>query len=386
MNTPQVNRRSFIKSTGAMTLAIGASNRVLGANDEVVLGMIGTGGRGQSLLKTITNIPGIRIGALCDLRDDRLEKAAYICENYKPAPKTYKDYMKLIENEKSLDGIMVCNEIGNHAKVVVPVLEAGFNCFSEKSMDCTVEKVDQIVAAARKSKGIYQIGFQRRYAPVFQKCIAAIHEGAIGDVNFLQGAWQWSWSVGGWVGDIEMSGGELVEQACHHMDVMSWVMKGQKPLKAVAMGLITRERNNFPEHPSEDHSAVMFEFPGDVIFSYNHLFLCPKEFEYERLWVYGSKGGVDLPAGMKYPRPGMGDAENLYPAPDPQDWGRGTSEQLESFARHIRNNEKPLSNEITGAISTLTAIMGHKAMYKMNEKKWEPSIVTWDDLGSTTLG
>ncbi|HQH70841.1 MAG TPA: twin-arginine translocation signal domain-containing protein, partial [bacterium] len=43
----EVSRRSFIQATaaGASTLALGVSNRVLGANDEVVLGMIGTGGR-----------------------------------------------------------------------------------------------------------------------------------------------------------------------------------------------------------------------------------------------------------------------------------------------------------------------------------------------------
>ena len=379
MSKQPVSRRTFIQSASASAIAFGISKNSSGASDEVVLGIIGTGGRGQALLKRITEIPGIRIAAVCDKKEDRLQKAAEICAQYKPTQ--YADFKKLLDKEK-LDGCIVATEVGNHAMCVVPVLEAGLNCFSEKPMDCTVEKVDQIVKAARKAKGIYQVGFQRRYAPGFQKAVQYIHDGKMGKVTFMQGQWSWSWSVGGWVGDVDMSGGELVEQACHHMDVMQWVMKGQHPLRCSAFGSIKGERGQMPAFPSEDHSSVIYEYPDGIIYNYNHMFYCCEQFQEERLNVHLEKGGINLIEGMKYPRPGMGNPEQISEkAPD---WGYGTYEELAAFAKHIRNKEKPLSNCETGRVSTLISLMGRMAMYKRDSKKFECSTVAWEDLKSET--
>ena len=387
MTNKDVNRRSFIQTTsiGASVIAAGSARNVLGANDEVVLGIIGTGGRGQSLLKRITNIPNVRIACICDLRENRREQAAVICEDYNPKPNLYSEFRDMLDKEK-LDGCIVATEVGNHAHCVVPVLETGLNCFSEKPMDCTVEKVDRIVKAARKAKGFYQVGFQRRYNPGFMKSIEHIHNGEMGKITFLQGQWQWTWSVGGWVLDVDMSGGELAEQACHHMDVMNWVMNNTPPVRCAAMGAITvphtEPYEQKMEHLSEDHSAVMFEFPGGVTFSYTHLFYCCEQFCGEKLWVYTEKGGVDLPQAMKYPRAGMGDPERL--GPESPDWDHGTYEELAAFVDQIRNNKKPLSDQETGRISTLMSLMGRKAMYKRKTKSFEPTVVTWEELGSTT--
>lgn len=378
-----VSRRSFLKvGAGASALALGVSNRVLGANDEVVLGMIGTGGRGQSLLKRITSIPQVRIAALCDVREERLNQAAEICADYKPAVKKYSDFYELLSKEK-LDGCIVATEVGNHAKCVIPVLESGIHCFSEKPMDCTVDKVDAIVKAARQAKGFYQVGFQRRYAPAFQAGIGLIHDGKIGEVSFLQGCWHWEWSVGGWVADVDMSGGEIVEQACHHMDVMSWIMKGQHPLQCIALGHIGGEGRKLDnKHNSEDQSSVSFVFPSGAIFSYTHLFYLAEQFRDEKLVVHGKTGGIDLRGGMLYPRPGKGEPVKF--AEEITSWELGTTEELVAFADQIRNNKKPLSDQETGRISTLMSLMARKAMYERDTKTFQPQVVTWDDLGSTT--
>ena len=278
---------------------------------------------------------------------------------------------------------MLFRSVGNHAKCAIPVLEAGLNCFSEKPMDCSVEKVDAIVKAARKAKGFYQVGFQRRYAPTFQAGVGKIHEGAIGDVTFLQGCWHWPWQVGGWVGDVDMSGGEIVEQACHHMDVMNWVMKGKHPVQCLAFGHISREGEGLDnEHNSEDQSAVTFLYPDGAIYSYTHLFYLADEFTDEKLVVHGKNGGVDLRGGMVYPREGKGSKQKF--AEPVTSWELGTYEELVAFVDQIRNNTKPLSNQETGRISTLMSLMAHQAMYKRDTKKYEPSLVKWEDLGTTT--
>ena len=377
-------RRDFIrKSTiaGTSALWVGASSRIWGANDAVVLGMIGTGGRGQRLLKGLSNIPGYRVAAVCDLREDRVNRAREIGQETWPHINTYTDFHKLLEKEK-IDACFIATEEGNHAKCVVPVLEAGLHCFSEKPVDITVEKVDLVVKTARKAKGIYQVGFQRRYVPGIRKAIDHVHDGKMGKVTFLQGMWQWTEGVSGRYLDMALSGCWFLAQACHHSDAMMWVMKDQPPLRCAAMGVITDQHENPPAYCAEDHSALMFEFPGGVIYSYTHLMNCCQPFTGEKLWIYTEKGGIDLVTGIKYPRPGMGEPEPI--GEKSPDWDYGTYQELEAFAHHIRNHEKPLSNVETARLSTLMSILGWKAMYRWEKKKFEPSLVTWNDLGSTT--
>jgi predicted dehydrogenase len=380
----KLSRRDFLHKTalGASALALGASVRstARSSEDEVVLGIIGVGGRGSHLLRKIVNVPGVRFAAVCDLIEYKVKRAQEVTAKWKAAG--YQDFRRMLDKEK-MDGVIVATEIGNHARCVIPVLEAGLHCFSEKSMDSTVEKVDAVVKAARKAKGIYQIGFQRRYNPGFISAVEKIHGGAIGNITFMQGQWHWPWSVGGWVLDVNMSGGELVEQACHHMDVMSWVMKNQHPVKCVAMGAITAEYTNPPIPTSEDKSSVTYLFPNGTIYSYTHLFYLPPFFQKEKLWVFGEKAGVDLPAGMWY---GRDSKEEQIGEPSGEDWDKGTDEELVGFVEAVRKNDKKLvrSNQETGGVSTLISLMGRMAFYNRAEDKFEPRVVEWKDLGSTS--
>ncbi len=381
----RLSRRDFLQKTalGASAMALGATVRstARSAEDDVVLGIIGVGGRGTHLLRKIVNVPGVRFAGVCDLIDYKVKRAQEIAAKSKP--RGYRDFRRMLDQEENMDGVMVATEIGNHAKCVIPVLEAGFHCFSEKSMDTTVEKVDAIVMAARKAKGIYQIGFQRRYNPGFISALGRIHAGDLGKITFLQGQWHWPWSVGGWVLDVNMSGGELVEQACHHMDVMSWVMNNGHPVKCVAMGTITSEYENPPVPTSEDKSSVTYLFPNGAIFSYTHLFYLPPHFQKEKLWVFGDKAGADLPAGMYYGRDGK---EQRIGEPSGEDWDKGTDEELVGFVEAVRKNDKRLvrSNQETGAVSTLISLMGRRAFYNRDKNKFEPRVVEWKDLGSTS--
>jgi len=69
-------------------------------------------------------------------------------------------------DKEKIDGVMCIVQICNHAKVTIPVLEAGYHTFGEKPLDKDVESCDALTAVARKmwkEKGkFFQIGTQRR--------------------------------------------------------------------------------------------------------------------------------------------------------------------------------------------------------------------------------
>ncbi len=382
MSLDNVSRRRFMETSaaGASALAMGMSSaqKAWSANDKVVLGIIGTGGRGRQLLKTLDVVPGVQVAAVCDLIQERAEKAKAICQEYGSDPKIYLEFRDMLEKEK-LDGCIVATEEYNHAKCAIPVLGSGIHCFSEKPVDVTIEKVEKVILAARQAKGFYQVGFQRRYAPNFQEGVRRLHSGEMGKITFLEGCWHFTWSLGGRALDMNKSGSWLLAQACHHLDVFSWVMRDRPPLRCAAMGFPTAQVDNPPLERSEDHSGVLFQFPDNVNCAYTHLMYCCEAFSDEKLWAHAEKGGIDLRQAMKYPRPNMGEPEKIEePSPD---YDFGTAYELRGFVDQIRENRKPLSNEDTAGISTLIGIMARKAMYDANRRVFEPKIVTWQDLG-----
>lgn len=394
MTTLDASRREFLSkaSAGGAALALGLNaQRALGKDDEVKLGQIGTGGRGRFLLREAVQLAGIRMAAICDLKQDALDRAVKeVRAKGVAVPVTYKDYRQMMEKEK-LDGIIIATEVGNHAKVAVPVLEAGYHIFCEKPVDADVERVDKFVKAARKAKGICQIGFQRRYKPGYVEAIEKIKKGMVGNIRFLEGHWKWPRLPGSghWVTDVEMSGGELVEQAGHHMDVMAWIMNGKNPVRCVSMGGINRKTPL--GSVVEDHSYTVFEYGCGALFQYSHLFgVGTRKFIGEKLRAIGDKGGAEI-YKIDYKLPGTWKAYNVQGREVPMtdkacDHLTGVKGELLAFAEHCRSKEKvtPASNIESARVATLMSMMGRQAMFDPSKKKFDERVIEWKDLGTTT--
>lgn len=379
MSSP-VTRRDFMKAASASAVALGAvgTSRAYAANEKVQLGWIGCGGRSSGLMQhMMNNVPDAKVVAVCDLIPDRADKAKKFWERDKP--KAYTDYREMFDKEK-LDGVMAVVQICNHAKVCIPVLEAGYHTFCEKPMDKDVESTDALTLAARKAwkeKGkFFQIGTQRRYHPTYHATMKAIHDGMIGKVTFMQAGWHWSRDPSGAPTDCD--GGRLIEQASHHMDVMAWAMKDVRPESCVAMGYSQAGRD--PSF-SETHSSTTFAWADGTLFSYTHLWLLPGKYDDEILRVFGEKGAMDLNGAMYY---GRDEKTKKFGEPIGKGWDEGTPDELADFVANIKSGGKrlPLANAETGRLCTHMCIMGRMAMVNKKKNAYEPSVVHWKDLGT----
>jgi predicted dehydrogenase len=374
-----ISRRDFVKKTavGASAVALAAGvARGFPANEKVRLAWIGYGGRATGLMgHMLERCPDATNIAICDLKQDRIDAGLKAAERDKP--RGYTDFRVMLDKEKP-DGVMIVTAPCDHATVVVPVLEAGYNTFAEKPMDITVEKCDAITKAARVSKGFYQIGTQRRSHPTYRKMMQAIWDGFIGKMMLLQGGWHWSSDPSGV--SVQRDGGRLIEQASHHMDVMSWAMKDAHPLRCVAMAYSYNGAK--PSEFSETESATTFEFPGGAIFTYTHLWCLPGKFDAEVLRCFGEKGCMDLNQCLYT---GRDEKEQRFGPPINKAWDEGTPESLVHFVDNIKKgNRTPWANVESGRICSLMCIMGRMAMINAKKNAYEPSMVNWKDLGSTT--
>ncbi len=386
----KLTRRKFVQSSalGVSAMAMG-TKAVHGAavNEKVRLGWIGMGGRGIELLNRmhLSNAKNIRTVAVCDLKQERIDLAKKVAKGDNPTG--YKDFRKMLDKEK-LDGVLIATWPNTHAEISIPVLQAGIHCFCEKPLDIDVESVDAVTKVARKADCIYQLGTQRRYNPGFVSGMPMITGGKFGKVAFMQGHWHWHWW---WTNyPLELRGGMFLDQACHHMDVMNWAMGNQHPATACAMGYNMVQPPEEGELHSPTHISATFKYPTGQVFSYTHLFCLPKQFTDEKLWVFCEKGCADVGHGLFYPSDKPGGDKEIEPKrigeDSENDWNKGIVEELKDFVDNIKTGGKrtPKANIETARIATLTGIMGRESLINREKHSYDPRLVQWKDLGTTT--
>ena len=146
------NRRDFLKTAaGAAGISLsmagsalagrGAkmSNRVLGSNDRINLGVIGVGPRGTYDLKAMLKLPDVQCVAICDVQASRREAGKKLVdEHYNTKDcKTYRDFHDLLAR-KDVDAVLIATGDRWHAPASILAARAGKDVYSEKPCGLTI--------------------------------------------------------------------------------------------------------------------------------------------------------------------------------------------------------------------------------------------------------
>ena len=168
-----------------------------GPNGEIVqFGIIGIGMQGSGLLKNAVELPGLKCVAACDLWDGRHTLAREIAG---PEIATTRRYQDLLDN-KDIQALIVAVPDHWHKQIVVDAVSAGKHVYCEKPMSHNVADGAAMVAAAKKSGRIVQIGSQRTSSALLAKAKQLYDQGAIGELlsvelslgrNDPTGAWEY---------------------------------------------------------------------------------------------------------------------------------------------------------------------------------------------------
>jgi predicted dehydrogenase len=183
------NRRSFIKTIGAGaigSLAYGANSRVLGANEDLRVAVVGIRGRGKELINGFMKQKGVRIVTLCDCDAEVLNK---VSEDYRQKgvnAEQILDVRKVLEN-KDVDIIATATPNHWHALLSVWAVQAGKDVYVEKPVSHNVWEGRQIVHAARKYNKIVQTGTQSRSNPGLREAIDWVRAGNLGKIKLVRG-------------------------------------------------------------------------------------------------------------------------------------------------------------------------------------------------------
>jgi predicted dehydrogenase len=332
--------------------------------------VIGTGNRGSYVLRQVLATPGVKVNALCDLKADRLDKAASAAARDNPA--TMRDYRELLARS-DVDAVHIATPCDLHVEMAIAALNAGKHIYLEKPAGIDAASIRELLAAAKRSDRVIIVGQQLRSSKRIQKLIAHIHDGLIGDILFIKAQRHSNNDLAhdgpsaDWFFDVKRSGDVLVEMSVHNLDVCNWAVQ-QAPERASGFGGTLLWKNDPPGRTSMDGYTLSYEYPNGAKLSFTQVFFQPRGMPAgSQYWyIYGSKGAIDMQSGIFYPRADGAKPETIAePADEKIDlW------HVEAFYESIRTGKKPPCDLETGARAALTAILGREAIYQKRVTQW----------------
>lgn len=284
-----VSRRTFMLAAATAASAL----RVIGANDRIRLGIVGSGQRGQYLMKRANEVGDIEWVAVCDIWDLRRAQADQIAGR---ALAGYVDYRQLLDR-RDIDGVIVATFDHVHAQITADAVRAEKDVFVEKPMTSLPMQGPDVVRAERETKRIVQVGVQQRTTPHFIEAKQRFFDsGLIGRVNMVRTIWNanrgyltrvptglegkppgldWETCLG-WLPKIPWdpkryfnrfaywdfsTGGQTGGLFVHMVDVVHWFLGIHRPTAAVASGGIYLYKDG---RDTPDNINLILEYPEQL--------------------------------------------------------------------------------------------------------------------------
>lgn len=175
------NRRHFLQTTTALAAASLATRPAAGrsASDQIVVGLIGCGGRGQHDARLFGDQPNVRVAYVSDVDQTRLQAAAKdfsIDSSYAVAD------LRRILDDKSVDAVIVATPDHWHSPASILACEAGKHVYVEKPISHNIREGRLLVEAARRNNVHVQHGTQSRSTSMMLEAVQRLREGLIGPV------------------------------------------------------------------------------------------------------------------------------------------------------------------------------------------------------------
>lgn len=253
-------------------------------DDPVRFAVVGLG-MGFNRARQITETSGTRLVGVCDLNEERAQKAAQAFNV--PYSTDINDYL----NNDDVEVIFVLTETGNHAKVAMQALKAGKHVMTTKPMDANVENCHAMIQLADETNRMLAVDFEMRHTPGFCALQAAIQEGHLGNLRAgnlhlkVQRNEDYFKHNNAWRGTRKLDGGGVLSnQSIHYIDQI-----------AFSVGIPKKVRCNVwnQTHPyieAEDLGSAVWLYENGTVITYNVTTSYPQSTWYWQYELHGEKG------------------------------------------------------------------------------------------------
>src|SRR5436190_103957 len=353
--THHLDRRTFLIAGGLTALA---STRVLGANDTLRVGVIGTGGRMNDLLNAADRVGNYQVVAACDVYAPRRDT---IKERSKGTATTHTDYRELLEQK--LDAVIIASPDHWHVRMAVDAIAAGKDVYLEKPVTHTIEEGATLARAVRSSKQILQCGMQQRSWSHFRDAVDLIQGGSLGRVPQVRTFWwqnyQTSWPKKpieqqsldwkAWLGSApdqafsdekffhwrwfwNFGGGAMTDLFTHWIDVVHWAMNADQPRRVQMLA----DKYVFDQWDCPDTVQAALRYPG---FNVVYEGMMASSIDDGGLEFRGTEATLKINrSGFGVYHEGAGKANPVVRAESFQD---GTLDHMQNFFDCVKSRKEP---------------------------------------------
>jgi predicted dehydrogenase len=381
-----ITRRQAV--TGAAATALSYS-KVLGANDRIGLGVIGTGERGTAVMGQFQKNKDLEVRALCDVYPARFERAKAAAPN----AKTFDDHRKLLELAE-VDAVYVASPDHWHKDHAIDAMNAGKDVYSEKPMCRLREEAPLMVKASRSTGKILQIGMQQRSGPIYLEPLAKfVKSGVIGKISHIDAIWHaglmrpmkdspkpaeldWLRFLGpvayrDWYAPmyfsfrsfLEFNGGKMTDFGHHWMDVVHMYMGENAPHSVSFAGGIYSNFND--KRTAPDTVNALFEYDNfSVLFQSNAYAVAPPY----GITFYGEQGKLFVDRNRWEFTPVGRNAESIKQ----QIPGDITMDHVRNFLDCCKSRKLPNADGAIAAISVLPPLLAVQSYVEQRRIRFDP--------------
>ncbi len=188
-----MKRREFLGKTltGSAGLALGTSgllmNSCKGANDRILIALIGSGGRGlPSVISCVQANTNVEIKTVCDVNDARSSAAVSEIEKQLGYRPQVTRYLKEVLDDRDIDAVWIATPDHWHALATIWACQAGKDVYVEKTPNLCIWEGRKMIEAASKYKQVVQVGFQNRSGAYTATARDYIQGGKLGQVVHIR--------------------------------------------------------------------------------------------------------------------------------------------------------------------------------------------------------
>jgi len=150
----------------------------------VRIALIGKGGMGTSDTRTALQVPGVKLVAVCDLYDARLQAAKKEWGDDIVVTREYKDIL----SRNDVDAVIVGTSDHWHKQISIEAMQAGKHVYCEKPVIHKATEAKELIKAQEQSGCVFQSGSQGMSSIGNRKAKQLVQSGAIGRVNLVEAA------------------------------------------------------------------------------------------------------------------------------------------------------------------------------------------------------
>ena len=383
-----LNRREAAKAAALTALSY---SRILGANDRIGLGVIGTGGRGTYVMTLFQKNADLEVRALCDVYPKRIDEAQATVKN----AKTFSAHEKLLEL-KEVDAVLIGSPDHWHKDHACDAMAAGKDVYVEKPMCRTRSEAPEMVRTARINNRICQVGVQQRSGPIYREPLEKyVRSGVIGRISHIDALWHadvarplpkepaekpsnldWvrflgpvkyrDWDPGMYLNFrayLDFNGGKMTDFGHHWLDVVHMYMGERAPHSVVFAGGIFQDFHDGRTAP--DTCNALFEYENFTVLFQSNAYGNPPEYG---VTFYGDKGKLFVNRNRYEFTPAQRGAQPVVVKIP----GDITSDHVRNFLDCVKSRKLPNADVGKAAISILPPLLAVQSYLEKRRIRFDP--------------